>query len=100
MLGFPRAALHCGADYAQTGDFCGHTDPLEDYEAIEAGYDLSVLSNGGDVTEGALKTALSMHPTIARGVPRQPKPASYFIPWPYLVGTFDAGSTGVIFTHR
>lgn len=99
-IGFSGSLLHCGADDAQTGDFCGGTDPLADHDAIEAGFDVWRLSAGGDVQEWMLIAALNMHPNIARGIPHEPKAESANYPWPYPVGTFDDGSSGVYFTHR
>jgi RHS repeat-associated protein len=98
--GFDKYILHCGADFATNGKLCSGSDPTEDYEAIEAGYDIYKQSGWGSVTEDMLEIALAKHPLIAAGREKEPKPKVYEIPWPYPIGTFDDGSSGWIIKHR
>jgi RHS repeat-associated protein len=99
-IGFDKTILHCGADYATNGIPCSGSDPLEDYEAIEAGYDIYKQSGWGQVDENMVRTALLKHQLIAGGKKTEPNLDSYSFPWPYAVGTFDNGSSGWIIKHR
>jgi len=98
-VGFSSLILHCGADFANDHRPCSGSDPQEDYEAIEAGIDLRRFSGGGDVNEFLLSIAMSRH-GLARGVPTEPNIGAYLIDWPYPIGTFDDGSSGIVVRHR
>ena len=99
-VGFDKKTLHCGADFANNHKWCSGGDEFEDYEAIEAGADMFTLSGGGDVNEQIFKMALALHPFANPGKKSKPLLASYFIPWPYPVGTFDDGSLAWIVKNR
>jgi hypothetical protein len=96
--------LHCGADYANNHQLCSGSDPREDFEAIETGFDLLQLAGGNDINASILEMVLSKH-SLAIGTPTKPRqdthPADFIkIPWPYPVGTFDDGSSGILVRHR
>ena len=97
---FDERILHCGADFATNGVPCSGSDSIEDYEAVEAGYDIYKLSGWSQVDENMIRTALMKHPLIAVGQITVPNPDAYLIPWPYPVGTFDDGRSGWIIRHR
>jgi hypothetical protein len=98
--GFNRQILHCGADYATNGIPCSGSDPIEDYEAIEAGYAIYELSRWGPVDEEMLKIALEKRPLLALGIATGPNELSSNLPWPYPVGSFDDGSSGWVIKQR
>ena len=99
-VGFDGRTLHCGADFATNRHWCSGADPNEDYEAIEAGYDIWELTRGLPVDENILHIALARHPLIAKGIENEPNPKSLSLPWPYPVGSFDDGSSGWWITSR
>jgi RHS repeat-associated protein len=92
-VGFTKEILHCGADYATDKTLCSGSDDPEDYEAVEAGADVSRYSSGGDVTAASLRAALAAHPNMRLGEPTIPRFMSLAVEWPYLVGTFDGSQS-------
>ena len=99
-VGIDRHILHCGADFATNGKLCSGSDPIEDYEAVEAGYDIYKLSGRGPVNEYMVEMALASHPLIAAGLEKKPNPKAFEFPWPYPIGTFDDGKSGWIIKQR
>jgi len=88
--GFDSNTLHCGADFANNGIPCSHTDPSQDFNGIEAGIQLFNISSGANITENSLKSVLDEYNNkLHRGVPYVPRPAANNYTWPYPVGTFD-----------
>ena len=98
--GFEEWILHCGADFATSGIPCSGSDFLEDYEAIEAGYDMYRQCGWGPVDEHMVRTSLAKHPRISAGIKEEPKGKAFELPWPYAVGTFDDGRSGWIIKSR
>ena len=97
--GISEDELHCGADAANDKSifgYCSGNDPAEDYDAIEAGFDLWKLTKGRMITPSDLLLALQTH-SMSKGKPTLPKNESIFY-WPYKVGTFDG--TGSVFARR
>jgi RHS repeat-associated protein len=97
--GIGKRELHCGADAVNDKSplgFCSGNDPMPDRNAIEAGFDLWRITNGGPVSLSTLSMALQKR-TLSVGRPTFPSGDSVFY-WPYTVGTFDG--TGSRFVHR
>ncbi len=51
------------------------------------------------MNELLLYIATSRH-GLPRGVPREPNIEAYFVDWPYPIGTFEDGFTGIAVRHR
>jgi hypothetical protein len=98
-IGFTPSELHCGADFADSGKLCSGSDPVEDFDAVEAGIDLWKMAKSGDVTLSNLNTMFAEHPNLAPGK-RSSARQDYIKFWPYKAGTFDDGESGVLIKHR
>jgi RHS repeat-associated protein len=100
-VGISKKLLFCGGDFATNHRWCSGSDSPEDKQAIEVGIALQRNTQGREVDENTLRIILTAY-GLPKGTPSAPpldSPVWQYM-WPYRVGTFDDGSSGIIFKHR
>ncbi len=100
-IGISEKLLLCGGDIATNSSWCSGSDDPSDKQAIKAGVALQKNSQGRDLDKNILNIILSLY-GLSKRIPSAPPQKSpiWGYGWPYRVGTFDDGSSGIIFRHR